>query len=105
MLVKVGIGTLCATLLAASPAFAVTITNQDSHPHTIIVDRGAKETQQQIDAGKSVQVNCPDKCGFYDHTFEFSRLAGGNDKLVVDKDGELHFAGGHGDVLMPDGTT
>lgn len=97
-------GVLCAALLAASPAFAVTITNQDSKPHTIVINHDQGETRQQIAAGQSATVNCPDNCGFRDLAFGTSRTVGGNAKLVIDKDGELHVAGGKGDFEMPNGT-
>ncbi len=102
---KVGLLTVLLSALAASPALAVTVTNQDSHDHTLTIDRGATETQKALPAGQSLNVDCPDKCGFRDEVFGFSRLAGGPAKLVMDKDAELHFVGGHGDMLMSDGTT
>ena len=105
MIAKIGVGALCAIISLATPAFAaVTITNQDSHPHTITVDRGNSSTQQDIAGGRSVQVDCPDKCGFHDEANGFSRVAGGDSKLVIDKDAELHFVGGRGDVTMPNST-
>lgn len=105
MYTKIGLGVLCATLWIAGPAFAaVTVTNQDSHPQTIIVDRGATETQQDIAQGKAADVKCPADCGFRVEGFGYSRTAGGDAKLVIDKDGELHFLGGHGDMVMPDGS-
>ena len=89
----------------ATPAFAaVTITNQDSRSHTITVDRGASQSQQDIAGGKSAMIDCPDKCGFHDEANGYSRVAGGDAKLVIDKDAELHFVGGRGDMTMPNGT-
>ena len=105
MAMKTGIGALCASIFLATPVFAaVTITNQDSKSHTIVVDRGKSETKQDIAGGKSVQVDCPDKCGFRDEANGYSRVAGGDSKLVIDKDAELHFVGGKGDLTMPNGT-
>jgi hypothetical protein len=102
---NIGVGAFCAVLLMGSPAFAaVTITNQDSHPHTLVVNSGTAETQQDIMAGKAAEVNCPANCGFRDEAFGYSRVAGGDAKLVIDKDGELHFLGGHGDMVLPDGS-
>lgn len=82
----------------------MTITNQNSHPHTLTINRGTSETHQDIDGGKSVQVDCPSNCGFHDETNGFSRVAGGNSQLVIDKDAELHFVGGSGDMTMSNGT-
>lgn len=103
MLLKTSLGALSAVLLAASPAFAVTVTNQDSKTHTVVIDHGPSEQQQDVAAGKSLQVSCPDKCGFRDLAFGTGRLAGGDAKLVIDKAGELHFVGGHGDFGLANG--
>ena len=98
-------GVLCGLLSIASPAFAaVTITNEDSRTHTITVNLGKSETHQDIAGGKSVQVDCPNSCGFHDEANGFSRVAGGDSKLVIDKDAELHFVGGRGDETMTNGT-
>ena len=51
-------------LFMVTPAFATSVMNQDTKEHTITVDRGAKESQQKIAAGTTVQVDCPDGCGF-----------------------------------------
>ena len=105
MSTKIAAAVICATLLGAGPALAaVTITNNDSKPHTVVIDHGSNSQQQKVEAGKTVTANCPDKCGFRDLAFGTSRLAGGNAKLVIDKDGELHFQGGAGDFVMPNGT-
>ncbi|WP_158806913.1 hypothetical protein [Beijerinckia sp. L45] len=102
---NIGFGTFCAALFLVSPAFAaVTITNQDSRTHTLTVNSGIGETPQDIMAGKAAELNCPANCGFRDEAFGYSRVAGGDAKLVIDKDGELHFSGGHGDVVMLDGS-
>lgn len=105
MAMKAGLGVLCATFLMASPAFAaVTITNQDSKPHTIVVNYGNKSEQKTVDAGKSIEVDCPQDCGLRDLAFGTSRTAGPNAKMVVDKDAELHFVKGEGDFQMKNGT-
>ena len=105
MRLALNIGVLCAALSLAGPAFAaVTITNQDSHSHTLTINRGTTETRQDIAGGKSVQVDCPKACGFHDEANGFSRVAGGDSKLVIDKDAELHFDGGRGDLTMPNGS-
>lgn len=93
-----------AGVLAASPAFAVTVTNQDSKTHTIIVNDGKSDQTKDLAAGASAEFPCPDKCGFRDPAFGTSRVAGGTAKLVIDKDGEVHMAGGHGDFVLGNGT-
>lgn len=98
MLLKACVGALGATLLVASPAFAVTIVNQDTNAHTLTIDRGAKETQKDMAPGATLKVDCPDKCGFRDEAYGFSRLADGDARLVIDKNAMLHFANGHGDL-------
>lgn len=97
-------GVIGAGVLAASPAFAVTVTNQDSKSHTIVVKDGKSDTTKDLAAGASAEFPCPDKCGFRDLAYGTSRLAGGQAKLVIDKDGEVHMAGGHGDFELSNGT-
>ena len=97
-------GVLGASVLAASPAFAVTVTNQDSKTHTVVVNDGKSDTTKDLAAGASADFPCPDKCGFRDLAFGTSRLVGGKTKLVIDKDGELHQLGAQGDFEMPNGT-
>lgn len=104
MLMKTTALVLCSLALGAGPAFAVTITNQDSKPHTLVINNGSKDKQQVVAPGKTVTASCPDKCGFRDLAFGTSRVAGGKTKLVIDKDGELHFIGGEGDFQMKNGT-
>ncbi len=91
-------------VLAASPAFAVTVTNQDSKSHTIVVNDGKTDATKTLAAGASADFACPDKCGFRDLAFGTSRVVGGSAKLMIDKDGEVHVAGGHGDFELNNGT-
>ncbi len=97
-------GLIGAGVLAASPAFAVTVTNQDSKSHTVAVNDGKSDTTKGLAAGASADFPCPDKCGFRDLAFGTSRVVGGQTKLVIDKDGELHTPGGQGDFQMKNGT-
>ena len=96
---------LGATLLLASPALAaVTITNQDTQSHTLTVNLGTSQSEHAIAAGKSLQFECPDGCGFHNEANGFSRVADGDSKLVIDKNAELRAENGHGDMTMPDGS-
>lgn len=79
-------------LLMATPAFATSITNQDTKDHTINVDRGAKKSQQKIAAGTTAQVDCPGGCGFTVEGSGYGREPTNDDKLVINKDGMLDYA-------------
>ncbi len=48
----------------ASPALALTITNQDKAPHIITINmgKGADEVKLEIGPGESVSQNCPKRC-------------------------------------------
>ena len=79
-------------VLLAGPAMAVTITNQDSKEHTLTVDRGAQESQKKIGAGQSVQVDCPEGCGFRVLGSGYGRQPGNDGKLIIDTKGMLQLA-------------
>ena len=104
-MIKVASATVCAFLFIAGPALAsVTVSNQDVKSHTLVVNRGTKgESNQDIAAGKSSQLDCPEDCGLRVESSPYSRIAGGNSSLVIDHEGELHFVGGQGDMTMPNG--
>lgn len=79
-------------LFMATPAFATSVTNQDTKEHTINVDHGAKESQQKIAAGTTAQVDCPGGCGFTVEGSGYGREPSNDDKLVIKKDGMLDYA-------------
>lgn len=81
-----------AAVSLASPAFATSITNQDTKDHTVTVDRGVKESQQKIAVGTTAQVNCPAGCGFTVEGSGYGREPSNDDKLVIKKDGMLDYA-------------
>lgn len=86
---------LAAVAMAASPALATTIVNQDTKEHTLTVDRGKEQKDHKIAAGDSLKVDCPEKCGFRLGTVGYGRQAGNDEKLVIGADGML---GGGGSV-------
>ena len=104
MRVLLAAGAMGAGLLAASPAFAVTVTNNDSKSHTIVVNDGKSDMTTELKASASADFPCPEKCGFRDLAFGTSRVVGSTAKLVIDKDGEVHAPGGQGDFQLQNGT-
>lgn len=81
-----------ALLLAlASPAFAVSVINKDTKEHTVTVDRGSTETNKKVAAGDTLQVDCPDLCGFRVVGSGYGRQPGPDGKLMIDKGGMLRF--------------
>ena len=92
MRITAGLAFVCTIALLATPAFATSITNQDTKEHTIIVDHGAKESQQKIAAGGTAQVDCSEKCGLTVEGSGYGREPTNDDKLIIDKQGMLHFA-------------
>ena len=54
---------LAGTMLAASPALAITVTNQDRSEHTFTVDHGEAQADQKLAAGASTEVECKGGCG------------------------------------------
>ena len=74
---------LAIALALASPAAAVTVKNNSKAEITIGVDYGEKEKVETIPAGKSVEVDCPDGCGFTG-PWGFSWMASGKDTITSD---------------------
>lgn len=82
-------GALLLTL--ASPAFAVSVTNQDTKEHTVTVDRGSTENNKKVAAGDTLQVDCPERCGMRVVGSGYGRQPGPDGKLIIDKSGMLRF--------------
>ena len=74
---------LAIALAMVNPAAAVTVKNNSKAEITIGVDYGAKEKIETIGAGKSVDVDCPDGCGFTG-PWGFSWMASGKDTITSD---------------------
>jgi len=56
---------IVASMLAVTPAFALTVTNESAEEVTIGLDMGNKESVHKIPAGQSVSFKseCDDGCG------------------------------------------
>lgn len=83
-----------ALMLATSPAWAITVTNQAKQEHTLTVDLGATENDHKVAAGKSLNVDCPDGCALRLRSGPagYDRMADKGDKLVINQDGFLLYA-------------
>lgn len=79
-------------MVLATPAFAVSITNQDTKEHTVTVDRGVIESNRKVASGDTLRVDCPERCGFRVVDSGYGRQPGPDGKLVIDKAGVLRFA-------------
>ncbi|MHB2211471.1 hypothetical protein ACYCO6_34410 [Methylobacterium sp. CM6257] len=79
-------------MVLVTPAFAVSIANQDTKEHTVTVDRGAMESKQKVASGDTLRVDCPERCGFRVVGSGYGRQPGPDGKLVIDKAGMLRFA-------------
>lgn len=89
---KTGLGAGTMLIVLATPAFAVSITNQDTKEHTVTVDRGTTENNQKVASGDTLRVDCPERCGFRVVGSGYGRQPGPDGKLVIDKAGMLRFA-------------
>ncbi|GJE35900.1 hypothetical protein [Methylobacterium oxalidis] len=85
-----------AFVLAAGPAWAVTVANQSKQEQVLTVDRGEKQSDHKIAAGDAFQVECPDSCGLRTRSGPagYGRMAQGSDKLVISSEGMLTYADG-----------
>jgi hypothetical protein len=86
--------TFGALVLAASPAWAVTVTNQAKQEHTLTVDLGEKENDLKIAAGASLKLDCPDGCAvrLRSGPAGYDRMAAGGEALVINQGGFLDYA-------------
>lgn len=85
-----------AFVLAAGPAWGVTVANQSKQEQVLTVDRGEKQSDHKIAAGDAFQVECPDNCGLRTRSGPagYGRMAQGSDKLVISPQGMLNYADG-----------
>lgn len=83
---------LLGLTFAATPAFAITVTNQDKGEHTLTVDKGETENHQELAGGASTEVDCQGGCELRVKGSGYGRSVEKGDKLVV-KDGMIGFAG------------
>lgn len=88
---KSGLAAGMMLIVLATPALAVSITNQDTKEHTVTVDRGATESDQKISSGDTLRADCPERCGFRVVGSGYGRQPGPDGKLVIDKAGMLRF--------------
>ena len=77
---------LAGTMVAATPAFAITVTNQDKGEHTLTVDKGEAQATQKLAAGASAEIECKEGCEL--------RVAGSGYGRSVEKGDKLVIAGG-----------
>jgi hypothetical protein len=49
-------------MLAVTPAFAITVTNQDKRVHSLTVDKGAAQADRKLAAGATVKVESREGC-------------------------------------------
>lgn len=89
---KNGLAAGTMLILLATPALAVSVTNQDTKEHTVTVDRGATENTRKLAAGDTLKVDCPERCGFRVVGSGYGRQPGPDGKLVIDGAGMLRFA-------------
>lgn len=81
-------------LLAAGPAFAVSVTNQSDKAHEITIDLGATEPTTKVDAGKSAKLDCPEGCELRVPSVSYGLAATAGEKVVIGKDGMLAYQDG-----------
>ena len=83
---------LGAFMMAASPALATTIANQDKKEHTLTVDHGATQDDRKIAAGESVKIDCPERCGFRLRSVGYGQQPANDENLIINTDGMLQAA-------------
>jgi hypothetical protein len=81
---------LACTILAATPAFAITVTNQDKGEHTLTVDKGEAQATQKLAAGASAEIECMEGCELRVAGSGYGRSVEKGDKLVI-AGGMIHF--------------
>lgn len=76
---------IVVSMLAATPAFALTVTNESAEEVTVGLDMGNKEGTHKIPAGQSVSFKseCNDGCGLTG-PWGFSWMAATGDKISTD---------------------
>lgn len=82
---------LACTVLAATPALAITVTNQDKSERTLTVDKGEAQTNQTLAAGASAEVECKEGCELRVVGSGYGRPVNTGDKLVI-AGGMIRFA-------------
>jgi hypothetical protein len=83
---------LAGTMVAATPAFAITVTNQDKAEHTFTVDQGEEQADRKLAAGASTEVECKGGCELRVRGSGYGRSVETGDKLVIDGEGMIRFA-------------
>ncbi len=82
---------VAVALLSAAPALAVTVTNQSDKTHEVVVDHGVDEPKTEIEAGKSMKLDCPNGCELRLTTSGYGLSAVTGDEAVIGKDGLLAY--------------
>ncbi|WP_378774485.1 hypothetical protein [Methylopila musalis] len=78
-------------LFAAGPALAVTVTNTSDKAIEVTADLGEKEPKTNVDAGKTVTIDCPEGCELRVPTLSYGLAATKGDKVVINKEGVLAY--------------
>lgn len=75
-----------ALMVAASPAFALTINNMDKDERAVTIDHGTKEDQLKIPGGKSANADCAGVCAvrLSEGGTGHDTMAKTGDKLVIE---------------------
>ena len=98
---------LAGTMMAATPALAITVTNQDKAEHTFTVDQGEEQADRKLAAGASTEVECKGGCELRVRGSGYGRSVETGDNLVIDGEGMIRFAGEDivtGSIKSPDAT-
>jgi hypothetical protein len=82
---------LGASVIAAGPAFALTVTNKTDKAQDVTVDRGAEEPVTKVEAGKSATIECPEGCELRAVGINsYGISAEPQDKIVISQDGLMY---------------
>lgn len=81
MLIRTAGATLCAILLTASSALAMTVTNRDTADYTVTIAAGDNEVELDLPAGKSIENACESGC--------IVRLADGDEEVEAEAGDDL----------------
>ena len=79
---------LATTVLVSSHALALTVTNRDTSPYTVTIQKGDNESEHALDAGQSLNEACEEGCVIRLSGVEGEHSAQNADKFFI-QDGAL----------------